>query len=123
VSDCRIVICDDQQPYRELLKVLLGPEVGFEVVGEAVNGSDAIDVVRRLQPDVLILDVAMPVMDGIEALPHIREVAPKTGVLVLTGLSSAGIRQRALDAGARLVVEKGTDADALAEHVREACAT
>ena len=121
-SGCRIVICDDQQPFRTVLKVILGFEAGFEVVGEAENGSEVIPLVRALAPDVLLLDVAMPVMDGLEALPHVREAAPETAVIVLTGLASPDIRERALAAGAHLVVEKGTDADVLARHVREACA-
>ena len=121
-SACRIVICDDQQAFRAVLKVVLGFETGFDVVGEAENGADVIGLVRSLAPDVLLLDVAMPVMDGLEALPHIREAAPETAVIMLTGLASADIRLRALEAGAHLVVEKGTDAAVLAGHVREACA-
>lgn len=100
---------------------MLGLEQDLAVVGEAANGRDVIEVVRELQPDVLLLDIAMPVMDGLEALPHVRSAAPGTAVVVLTGLTSEGVRQRALDAGARLVIEKGTDADELASHVREAC--
>lgn len=120
---CRIVICDDQASFREVLGLMLGIEDDFDVVGEASNGRDAIELVRGLQPDVLLLDIAMPVMDGLEALPYVRAAAPGTAVVVLTGLSSAELRQRALEAGARLVVEKGTDADEIAERVREACAT
>jgi DNA-binding NarL/FixJ family response regulator len=120
---CRIVICDDQAPFREVLRLMLEVEDGFEVVGEATNGRDVIEVVRELQPDVLLLDVAMPVMDGLEALPYVRAAAPDTAVVVLTGLASEAIRQRALDAGARLVVVKGTDAHELAGLVLEACAS
>ena len=103
---CRIVICDDQAPFREVLGLMLGVEDDFAVVGEGENGRDAIELVRELQPDVLLLDIAMPVMDGLEALPYVRAAAPGTAVIVLTGLTSADVRQRALDAGARLVVEK-----------------
>ena len=120
---CRIVICDDQPSFREVLGLMLGIEGDFEVVGEAGNGRDAIELVRELQPDVLLLDIAMPVMDGLEALPAIREASPDTRVVMLTGLASEAIRERALAAGATLFIEKGTDIATLARRVREVCAS
>ena len=118
---CRIMICDDQPAFREVLRAVLELEDGLEVVGEAANGAEAIEGVRHLQPDVLLLDVAMPVMDGIEALPEVVQAAPDTVVVVLTGVTSAQVRQRALDAGASVVLEKGTDLDAMTRCVREVC--
>lgn len=115
------MICDDQPAFRQVLQAVLGLEDGLEVVGEAANGAEAIEVVRSLQPDVLLLDVAMPIMDGIEALPHVLETAPDVVVVVLTGVTSERVKQRALDAGATVVVEKGTDVDELAQRVRDAC--
>jgi DNA-binding NarL/FixJ family response regulator len=119
---CRVVICDDQSMFREVLRTVLELEEGFEIVGEGCNGAEAIKLAGSLGPDVMLLDVAMPVMDGLEALPQIRAAAPDTGVVVLTGLSSPEIRRRALAAGAALVVEKGTDLEALTRAVREVCA-
>ena len=119
---CRVVICDDQQGFRHVLSVMLGLETGLDVVGEAENGREAIDLVGELRPDVLLLDIAMPVMDGLDALPHVREASPETAVLMLSGLTSDTVRRRALAAGARLFLEKGTDVDVLAQQIRDACA-
>ena len=115
------MICDDQPAFREVLRAVLELEDGVEVVGEAANGAEGVEAVRSLQPDVLLLDVAMPVMDGIEALPLVVAAAPGTGVVVLTGVTSAQVKQRALDAGASVVLEKGTAVEELARRVRDAC--
>ncbi len=93
---------------------------GFEVVGEAANGKEAVELARRTQPDVMLLDIAMPVMDGLEALPHITEVAPSTRVVILTGFSSSTIRARALAAGAVGYLEKGASPAAMIEAVQKA---
>jgi two-component system NarL family response regulator len=119
---CRIVICDDQPGFRQLLTVVLGLEEGLEVVGEASDGVAVVDVVTRLSPDVLLLDVAMPERDGIEALPEIREAAPETSVVMLTAFGSEAVRRRALDAGAAGFIEKGLDVDELVARIREVCA-
>ena len=118
---CRVVICDDQAAFRKVVSVVLGLDPDLEVVGEAENGRDAIALARELQPDVLLLDIAMPVMDGLEALPLIREAAPETRVVMLTGVASDAVRARALAAGAEGFIEKGTDVDLLAEPIKEAC--
>ena len=103
------------------MSVVLNLEPGVEVVGEAQDGKQGIAVVTALQPDVLVLDLAMPEMDGIEALPHIREASPDTQVIVVTGFGSASVKQRALDAGAALFVEKGTDVRDLVGLVKGLC--
>jgi DNA-binding NarL/FixJ family response regulator len=115
------VICDDQPGFRQLLSVVLGLEDGLEVVGEAADGRGVVQVVADLSPDVLLLDVAMPERDGIEALPDIRRVAPDTSVVMLTAFGSDSVRQRAADAGASGFIEKGADVDELVAQIREAC--
>jgi two-component system, chemotaxis family, chemotaxis protein CheY len=118
---CRVVVCDDQAAFRELVSVVLNLEPGLEVVGEAADGKQGIDVVTALKPDVLVLDLAMPEMDGIEALPHIRQASPDTQVIVVTGFGSASVKQRTLDAGAALFAEKGTDVHDLVGLVKGLC--
>jgi DNA-binding NarL/FixJ family response regulator len=119
---CRIVICDDQAGFRQVMSTLLGLESNFHVVGEAGDGREAIDLVGELEPDVLLLDIAMPRMDGIEALPHIRLASPDTHVLMVTGFGSESVRRRALEAGASGFIEKGIDVDELITRVKDACA-
>lgn len=118
---CRIVVCDDHQSYRELVSLVLGLEPDLEVVGEAADGRQAIDVTRRLEPDAVLLDVSMPEMDGIEALPHIRAAAPGARVIMVTAFGSESVRRRATDAGAHAFVEKGGDIEDLVAEVRIAC--
>jgi len=120
-STCTVVVCDDQAGFRQLVAVVLGLEPGIEVIGEAGDGREAITLAERLQPDVLLLDIAMPVMDGLEALPRVREVSPATQVVVLTGVTAASIRERALAAGASAFIEKGIDIDELGDRVVEIC--
>ena len=122
MSDCRIVVCDDQSAFRQLVTMVLGLERGIEVVGEAADGVEAIDAARRHAPDVLLLDVAMPNMDGLEALPFIREASPATRVVMVTAFGSETIRERALAAGAAGFIEKGLDVAELVEQVMQICA-
>jgi DNA-binding NarL/FixJ family response regulator len=122
MSDCRIVVCDDQAAFRQLITMVLGLETGIEVVAEAADGVEAIDAARRHTPDVLLLDVAMPNMDGLEALPFIREASPATQVVMVTAFGSETIRERALAAGAAGFIEKGLDVAELVEQVMQICA-
>ena len=118
---CRVVVCDDVDAYRSLISMLLGFEDGVSVVGEAANGQEAIDVADREKPDVILLDVGMPVMDGIEALPGIRAAAPDCRVIMLTGFSSDEVRRRAMAAGASDYVEKGASPDEIIRIVAGTC--
>ena len=119
-SKCRVAICDDVATFRQLLTTIFKWEPGFEVVGEAANGREAIELAVRTQPDVMILDIAMPIMDGIEALPEILKAAPGTRVLILTAFGSERIRAQALRAGASGYLEKGATPTALVAAVRAA---
>lgn len=80
----RIVLADDHALLRQGTAELLRREPDLEVVGEADNGQQAIDLARRLQPDIVVMDVRMPVLSGVEATQRIREALPKVQVLVLT---------------------------------------
>lgn len=108
-APCRVVVVDDQESYRRMLQLVLDLEADIELVGEAVDGVTAIEAAREHQPDVLLLDIAMPVLDGLEALPEILAASPRTAVVMLTGFGSPAMRSRASDAGARGFLEKGAD--------------
>jgi DNA-binding NarL/FixJ family response regulator len=115
----RVVLCDDQHDYVRLLSMLLSLEPDLDIVGTAGDGIEAIDACKQLQPDVLLLDVSMPNMDGIAALPHVRQASPRTRVLMLSGFSSPQIRQRSIEAGASGFIEKGTPMTELPRLVRD----
>lgn len=120
---CRVVVCDDVADFRLLLVAALSRASDIEVVAEAADGAEAIAVVASMQPDVVLLDLSMPVMDGIAALPGILAAAPQTKVIVLTGFRSDTMRARALEAGAADYLEKGVHPSAVLEAVRSMCAT
>ena len=69
----RVLLCDDMQQVRLILRAEMSLESDLEIVGEATNGAEAIELARKSQPDVVVLDLTMPVMDGLEALPGIRK--------------------------------------------------
>lgn len=109
----RIVIADDSADVRLLLMLALRGDADFEVVGEASNGAEAVALAGELQPDLLLLDLSMPVMDGLEALPLIRDISPSTAVVVVSGFLNGDMQQRVLDLGASGFIEKGDDLNKL----------
>ena len=112
----RVLIADDQAMVREGFSVLLGAQPGIEVVGEAVNGQDAVDKAAQLRPDVVLMDVRMPVLNGLEATRLLAAGGPK--VLVVTTFDLDEYVYEALRAGASGFVLKDASAQALAEAVR-----
>jgi PAS domain S-box-containing protein len=103
----RILVVDDAEDLRELLRARIDTVDGLSVVGEAADGLDAIEQARALQPDLVMLDLAMPRMDGLEALPKIRTAVPGVRVIVLSGFNQSTLAQKAMDAGADKYVVKG----------------
>ncbi|MGH2694939.1 MAG: response regulator transcription factor [Actinomycetota bacterium] len=116
-----ILLCDDTDEVRRLLRVEFGFHPDLDVVAEAANGREAITRAAELQPDVVVLDIAMPEMDGIEALLHIKEVAPRTSVVMLSAFDTTQLRDLAHELGAAAYVNKGKTPTDIAEVVT-ACA-
>jgi DNA-binding NarL/FixJ family response regulator len=112
----RVLLCDDSPQIRELVRIVLELE-GNEVVSEAENGREAVDEAERLQPDVVLLDLSMPVMDGLEALPEIKRVAPEARIVVLSGFDNDRLVSQALALGADHYVPKGGDPDEIVDAV------
>jgi DNA-binding NarL/FixJ family response regulator len=102
----RVVIADDQRLFAEALEAILSTDARIAVVGRATDGRAAVELVRDHQPDVVLMDIAMPVMDGIEATEAIRDEAPETRVIVLTGSEAPKDVSRARAAGATGYVTK-----------------
>jgi len=111
-----VLIADDHPIYTELLLRLLARHEWIEVVGCAVNGRDAVMLANAASPDLILMDVEMPLMDGVEALRRIRERSSVT-VLFLTASATPADRDRALAAGALAVLPKATDPAELVGHL------
>ena len=103
----RTVVADDVFDLRFMVRLALEKSGHFEVVAEAENGAQAVELVRDHRPDLIVLDVSMPVQDGLEALPQIHEVSPETKVAILSGFEAQRLAKTALDAGASAYLEKG----------------
>lgn len=102
----RVVLADDTPTMRLLLRRTLESSLAFEVVGEASDGGEAVALVEALQPDMVLLDMAMPVMGGLEAIPAIRKCAPGTRVVALSGFAPDRMGDEALRVGAAAYLEK-----------------
>ncbi len=100
MSPLRLLIADDHLVVRAGLQQLLLAEAGFEVIGEATNGREAVEMARRLHPDIVLMDLRMPEMDGTEATREIKQLFPQTQVLILTTYDSDADIVRAIEAGA-----------------------
>jgi len=118
MKNLRILIVDDHEVVRRGLLALLATQAGWEVVGEATSGPDAVKKVAQTEPDVVVMDITMPVMSGLDATRLIMETAPKTKVLIFTMHDSEQMMQTALEAGARGYVLKSNAASELVAAIR-----
>ena len=103
---CRVLLADDVEEIRMLLRLTLELDGRFEVVGEASNGKEAVEIVADERPDVVILDLGMPVMDGFRAIPEIARTSPETKILVLSAFDPSTADQ-VLALGADAYMVKG----------------
>jgi DNA-binding NarL/FixJ family response regulator len=101
-----VLLVDDNSPIRQSLRSLLETTEDIQVVATASNGLDAVDKARSYRPDVAVMDISMPLMDGIEATEHIRECCRFTRVILVTGFDTPEYVQRALEEGAKGYVLK-----------------
>src|SRR2546423_5581106 len=111
----RVLVCDDMADMRLLMRLTLEEEPGFEVVSEADCGDAALASLLESEPDVALVDLSMPGMDGFELIPRIRQLAPAVGIVVYTALVSPRVEARALACGADRFLRKG----APLAHLRE----
>jgi DNA-binding NarL/FixJ family response regulator len=97
---CRILVADDHAVVRAGLRALLESRPGWEVSAEAANGREAVEMADKLKPDVAVLDIGMPILNGVEATRQIRRISPETEVLILTMHESEEMVHKVRDAGA-----------------------
>ena len=103
-----VLLVDDNGPIRKSLRSLLEASEDIQIVATATNGVDAVDKASSYHPDVAVMDISMPLMDGIEATEHIRECCRVTRVILVTGLDDPEHVERALEVGAKGYVLKDT---------------
>lgn len=118
-SKLRIVVADDHELVRRGIRNLLETQPGWKVIGEAAGGHDAVEQVKKLKPDILILDITMPDMDGLEATRRIHEARLPTRILILTMHESDQMVRRVLEAGALGYVLKSDMAAQLVRAVED----
>ena len=116
----RILVVDDHALFREGLRALLAAFPDIAVVGEAADGEEAIAQAERLQPDVVLMDVAMPGIDGIEATRRILRLNPNLGIIIVTMVEDTDSVFAAMRAGARGYVLKGAHHDEMLRAIRAA---
>jgi DNA-binding NarL/FixJ family response regulator len=114
----RLLLVDDEPAVRRGLRIWLALEPNLEVVGEAGGGGEAISLTQALRPDVVLMDVEMPGMDGISATAALRSVAPQSAVVILTLYDDATTRARAQEAGAAAFVAKHRMEETLLAEIR-----
>ena len=106
MADVRVLIVDDQLPFREAARMVVEMTEGFEVAGEAGNGEEGVEMTRTLRPDLILMDVQMPGIDGLEATRRIRELNDPPHVVVMSTHESGDYQETALDAGAFAFIPK-----------------
>jgi DNA-binding NarL/FixJ family response regulator len=117
-----VLICDDDPAIRNLLREVVESRPSLHVVGEATDGHEAIAEAARHQPTVILLDLAMPRLTGLEALPEIARVAPAAQIVIFTGFSMGSVGEDVLALGAVRFLTKGAGADAITAAIEEAAA-
>jgi two-component system response regulator NreC len=113
VSKTRLLICDDHTLFVEGIKAMLRNEVSLEIVGEARDGRQAVELAKELKPDLLLMDVSMPDMNGFDATRRVREFDPAAKVLILTMHDEEELVARCLEAGAAGYIMKDAPASQL----------
>jgi DNA-binding NarL/FixJ family response regulator len=116
-SPVRVLIADDHRLFAEALEAVLATEERIEVVGRAADGEEAVALARGLQPDVVALDISMPVMDGFEAAAELERFDDPPAVLILTGSSAPADIDRARRVGAKGYITKDTIAANLVDAI------
>jgi CheY-like chemotaxis protein len=122
-DELRVLVVDDAADLRLLISLVLEEEPGWVIVGEAGDGAEAVTEAGRLAPDLVLLDAAMPVMDGLEALPLLRAALPDALLVMLTAFPRGTLESAATEVGADAVLDKMHLVEELVPSLREMVAT
>jgi len=114
----RLFVCDDAEDFRILLRYAAEDDGGLEIAGEAADGEAGIAGVAQARPDVVLVDLSMPRMGGLEAIPQMRRAAPGARIVAMSGFPREHMEARALEAGADAYLQKGADLDGILGAVR-----
>lgn len=118
MKNARVLIVDDHEIFRRGLRALLEPSSEWQICGEAVDGVDAIEQCKSLQPDIVVLDVSMPRLNGLEAARLIVKQQPEPRIVIITQHDSPQIRSAALEAGAQAFITKSAVGSELVSALR-----
>jgi DNA-binding NarL/FixJ family response regulator len=122
ISPVRVLVVEDFAPFRQFIASALAKRSDLQIVGEVADGEEAVQQAQELQPDLILLDIGLPTLNGIAAAQRIRQVAPESKIIFVTQESSTDVVQKALNSGARGYVVKtkaATELLAAAEAVLE----
>lgn len=114
----RLAIAEDQRFIRRMVNLFVDAQPDMELIGEAENGREALELCERLAPDVMLMDISMPEMDGIEATRRLRDLSPNTAVLILSSYSDEGHVFEGVKAGARGYLDKNGSPEEVADAIR-----
>jgi len=114
----RVLLADDEAHIRLLVKTIVG-SMGCEIVAEAANGREALELFDQTAPDLVLLDINMPVMDGIAALKALRARSDKVAIVMLSSLASADVVEQVLEAGANYHLRKDLPVNELKQEIRD----
>ena len=114
----RVLLADDEAHIRLLVKTIVG-SMGCEIVAEAANGREALELFDQTAPDLVLLDINMPVMDGIAALKALRAKSDKVAIVMLSSLASADVVEQVLEAGANYHLRKDLPVNELKQEIRD----
>ena len=115
----RVLLADDESHVRLLVRTVVS-SLGYEVIGEAADGRKAVELFDTVSPDLVLLDINMPVMDGLAALRALREKSDTVAIIMLTSLASADVVEQSLQAGATYHLRKDLPVAELKEEIKEA---
>lgn len=115
----RILVADDESVVRDGVVAILSFQSDMKVVGEAEDGQKVIEVARRTKPDIILLDMRMPKMNGLEAIPHLKQVSPESRILVLTSFAESDMIYQTIKAGALGFLLKDARRDQLLQAIRD----